>query len=209
MEALALSSIDSRVLDLLSQGASAAQTAAALGLSESRVSQLLSDERFANQLATNRFEALAKHNERDSKWDKIEDQLLNQLERTVPMIMQPEKIARVLQIVNQAKRRGASSVEHIHQQQTVIQLHLPTKIVNRFQVNGQNQVTQLETEDGKSQSMVTIQSGQMKKLAQTVNPRMLQPPSGETNVPESEPIQFNVSRADELRELKTLAKFGL
>src|SRR5437899_1397609 len=207
MEALALSSIDSRVLDLLSQGASAAQTAAALGLSESRVSQLLSDERFANQLASNRFEALQKHNERDSKWDQIEDKLLTQLERTVPMIMQPEKIARVLQIVNQAKRRGASSVEHIHQQQTVIQLHLPTKIVNRFQVNGQNQVVTLQTEDGKQQSMVTIQSGQMKKLASVAEATVKQlPPPGENHVLE---VESTLSKSSERSLAKSLAKFGL
>lgn len=207
MEALSLSSIDNRVLDLLSQGATAAQTAAALGISESRVSQLLSEERFASALAANRFDALQKHNERDSKWDAIEDKLLNSLERTIPMIMQPEKIARVLQIVNAAKRRGASSVDHIHQQQTVIQLHLPTKIVNRFQVNGQNQVVNLQTEDGKSQSMVTIQSGQMKKLA-ALRPEVRN--LGLENKP-SEVLENGTveSVSSERRLAKSLSKFGL
>jgi predicted transcriptional regulator len=207
-ETLSLSSIDSRVLELLSQGATSAQTASALGISESRVSQLLSDERFAEQLSSNRFQALAKHNERDSHYDRIEDKLLKQLEQVSPMLMQPEKIARVLQIVNQAKRRGASSVDHIHQQQTVIQLHLPTKIVNRFQVNGQNQVTQLETEDGKSQSMVTIQSGQMKRLAAAAtdigHKMVINNPSEVQNVSQAESTLSN-----ERKLSKSFAKFGL
>jgi hypothetical protein len=162
-----LSSTDKKALDLLGAGVTVAQTAAAIGVTESRIAQLLSDDYFAERLASVRFEALAKHNERDNEYDKIEDQLIKQLKSTLPMVMQPEKIVRMLQVINSAKRRGASSPDAIHQKQTVIQLQLPIQIINRFATNGINQVVSVDAEDGNSkQSMVTVQSGQMKKLVE-------------------------------------------
>lgn len=164
LDNLRLSSIDQRALELLSTGVTAAQCAAALGLSESRIAQMLSEDSFATRLAEMRFAALAKNNARDEQYDECEDQLLKQLKQVIPMVMQPEKIARLLQVVNQAKRRGSSSPEHLVQKQTVIRLQLPVQIINRFQTNAQNQVVTIENGE-ETQSMVTIQSGQMKKLA--------------------------------------------
>lgn len=152
-----------RALELLASGVTVAQTAAAIGLTEARVTQFLSEDSFAAELASRRFKALAKHNARDDEYDAMEDTLIKQLKQAIPMLMQPERIVRVLQIINNAKRRGTSSPDAVTQKQTVIKLQLPVQIINRFSTNSLNQVVTVENASSK-QSMLTVQSGQMKKL---------------------------------------------
>lgn len=168
--ATSMSSTDQRALELLGSGVSVTQTALAIGVSESRIAQLLSDDTFSTRLAEKRFDSLAKNNARDAQYDEAEDKLLGQLKQVIPMVMQPEKIARLLQIVNQAKRRGASSPDHITAKQTVIRLQLPVQIVNKFSTNSANQVVTIDNESG-SQSMVTVQSGHMKHLVKEYKER--------------------------------------
>lgn len=169
-----LSSIEQRVLDLLSSGVTPSQCASALGISESRVSQLLSVESFAQALAANRFESLKKHNARDSDYDEMEDKLIKQFKAALPMIMDPMKMVRALQLVNQMKRRGSSSVDAIVQKQTVIQLQMPVVLVNRFKVNGNNQVISVGAGQ-EAKEMVTIQSGHMKMLRDKLLPPVAAP----------------------------------
>jgi hypothetical protein len=188
--ATTLNSTDQRALELLGAGVSTAQTALAIGVSESRIAQLLSDDDFSGRLAERRFASLAKHNARDEEYDQIEDQLIKQLKTVLPLVIQPEKIARLLQVVNQAKRRGASSPDNIVQKQTVIKLQLPVQIINKFSTNSSNQVVTVH--DGvQEQSMVTVQSGQMKKLAAVHKE------------------QEDAIRSEHVREARVLNKFGL
>ena len=155
-------SLEERALKLLASGVDQSSTALALGVTASRISQLLSEDNFAERLAAQRFQSLAKHNARDEEYDALEDQLLKQLKSSVPMIMQPEKIARVLQVVNNAKRRGASAPDNILQKQTVIRLTLPVQIVNKFSTNASQQILTVNDEP-----MITVQSGQMTKLLES------------------------------------------
>jgi len=157
--------MDESILKLLGQGVAASQVALAVGVSESRISQLVSEDKFASRLAEIRLGSLTKHNARDDRYDSLEDRVLTQLESSIPMVMDPMKQVLILTRLNNMKRRGASSSEHIPQKAQVISLQLPVNIINRFSVNGAQQVTTIDTPEG-SQSMVTIQSGQIKKLAQ-------------------------------------------
>lgn len=158
-----LSGTENRVMELLASGVTVPQVAAAIGISESRIAQLLSNDLFASELGTRRFKALAKHNARDSEYDDIEDKLIKQLKDTLPMLMQPEKILRAIQVINAAKRRGTSSTGAITEKQTVIKLTLPIQVLNKFSTNASNQVVTVET-GRKIQSMVTVQSGHMTTL---------------------------------------------
>jgi hypothetical protein len=206
-----LSPQEQRILSLLSDGVSVSQVATAIGVSDSRIAQLISDDYFAARLAERRFENLRKHNARDAVYDELEDKLLAQLKSAAPMIMQPEKIARVLQMVNQAKRRGSASPESIHEKQTVIRLQLPIQIVNRFSTNSQGQVTTVnstEVTDVESiraprvsapttQSMVTVQSGQIKKMADAQ--------AAESAIADA---KIRELQNEYLRESRALQKFG-
>ena len=158
-----LTTTEERALALLGNGIPATVVAASLGVSDSRISQLLSDENFAARVSTLRYENLQKHNERDASYDKLEDRLLDQLEQAIPMMHRPMEIARVLQTVNMAKRRGAATPEAIHEKQEVITLVMPTQIINKFTTNIHNQVVQAGT-----QELLTIQSGSLERIRNDV-----------------------------------------
>lgn len=161
-------STETRALDLLASGFDAAQVASALGLSEGRISQLMSGSEFATELATKRYTQLAKHNETDNLADRVERKTLEMIEKSLPIIMDPMKLARIYGVVNSAKRRGASAPDAIHSQRRTITLNIPIAVVNKFQTNAANQVveagTQSESGTLDSQALVTIQSGSMQRL---------------------------------------------
>lgn len=136
---------------LLAAGSTKSEAAEALGITPSAVTQLALDEQ------------IQKSSKLDSKYDSIENKLLDQLERTIPMLMRPDQIARTLQIVNGAKRRGvAAQLDNTPKQ--VISLTLPTTIQNRFVLNSSNQVVAAG-----NQELVTMQSANVQKLLENSN----------------------------------------
>jgi hypothetical protein len=153
------SSTDTRALALLGQGLGPEVVAAAVGVSTSRISQLLSDPEFSSKVAEARYENLAKHNSRDNAYDKMEDDLLEKLKDLMPFMMRPMEVLKAIQVINAAKRRGSSAPESITSQQTVVQLLMPTQILQSFTTNINNQVVKAGSQD-----LVTIQSANMTKM---------------------------------------------
>lgn len=146
-------STEERALALLGAGAGPEQVAMALGVEVSRISQLVSDPDFAAQVAELRFQNLSKHNERDAKYDAMEDHLLDKLDLIKDMMFKPQEILKALQVLNAAKRRGASAPEMIGATQTIVNLTIPSVLIQKFSVNMNNQVIQAG-----SQELVTMQS---------------------------------------------------
>jgi len=157
-----LSATETKALNLLGQGFAPEMVASAIGVSPSRISQLLSQDGFAEQVAAARFQNLASQTERDSKYDTLEDQLLERLSKSLGMLFDPLKIAKLLQVVNAAKRRGAAAPENITPQSTVVNLNMPTQIFQQFTTNVNNQVIKAG-----SQELVTMQSGRMRELLES------------------------------------------
>lgn len=160
---MAFSGAEEKALALLGQGLAASVVASAVGLSESRISQLLSQEGFAEAVTELRFSALQKHNARDDSLDTLEDSLISKLQGSIPLLFKPMEIVRALGVVNAAKRRGASSVQSTQSLGTVVSLTMPTKIINKYNVavSINNQVI-----SAGSQDLVTVQSGPLlKRLA--------------------------------------------
>jgi transcriptional regulator with XRE-family HTH domain len=151
-----LNSIQERALSLLGVGIQSEQVAAALGVKASYISQLLSDESFAREVAERRFTALSKHNERDASYDSLEDLLIRKLESKIPLLFKPLDVVKALQAVNAAKRRGQSAPEQVTNQQSIVQVLMPTQIVNKFTTNVHNQVVKAGDQD-----LFTIPSGQL------------------------------------------------
>lgn len=169
---LTATTTESQALELLGVGASPSQVAAALGVSESLISQFLAQETFARAVAERRFNGLLKHNKRDDKLDELEDALIKKLENIIPMMYKPSEIIHAFTRINQAKRRGSSAPEQIHQQQTVISLTLPIQILQQVTVNAANQVVKAGQQD-----LITVQSGRL--------PTLLQSPSNPQKVPQN------------------------
>lgn len=150
---------ESRALKLLGDGLSPDVVASACGVSTSRISQLLSDEEFSKDVAELRYKSLAAHTERDAKYDDLEDVLLKKLQGSLSMLFDPMKISKILSQINAAKRRGASTPDHLTEKAAVVHLTMPTQIIQQFIANQNNQIVKIDDQD-----LITVQSGNMSKL---------------------------------------------
>lgn len=155
---------EDRALSLLGQGCGPELVASAIGVSVSRISQLLSTPEFAEKVAELRFASLVKHNERDQRADRIEDMLLEKLENVIPYITDPMKLVAAYTRINAAKRRGSSAPDAISTQTQVVALNIPSVVIQQhvkqdITVNINNQVIKAGNQD-----LVTVQSAQMESL---------------------------------------------
>jgi hypothetical protein len=148
--------------------------ASAVGVSVSRISQLLSDSSFSAKVAELRYENLAKHNIRDSIYDSLEDDLVAKMRDCLCYMVRPLEILKAIQIINSAKRRGSSAPEALLAQKEVVSLVMPVQIIQQFTTNINNQVIQA----GK-QELITVQSGNMNSLLEKSKERSN--PSGPPN----------------------------
>ena len=147
---------EDRALSLLGSGIPAENVAAALGVTAGRISQLLADKDFSEQVASLRYDNLQKHNTRDATYDSLEDRLIAKLEKQMPLIMRPMETVKALQAINGAKRRGQSAPEQVTNQQNIVALVLPTIIAQRFTTNIVNQVVKAG-----EQELITMQAGNL------------------------------------------------
>lgn len=150
---------DKKALALLGAGALPSQVASALGVEQSYISSLLGNEEFSRQVTELRFNALVKHNERDSAIDALEDALIKKMKDLIPMMYKPSEVIHAFTRINAAKRRGSSATEQTISHQTVINLNLPTQILQHFAVDSKNQVIRAGQQD-----LITVQSGRMPQL---------------------------------------------
>jgi transcriptional regulator with XRE-family HTH domain len=147
-------SIEERALVLLGAGLSQIKVAESLGVDPSRISQLVTDEEFSKRLADAKFENLNKHNEHDAKLDRAEDAVVDKLLDSIDQVYKPMELTRILATLNAAKRRGSSAPASVGEQSTILNLLMPTKIINNFVTNINNQVVRAGETD-----LLTIQSG--------------------------------------------------
>lgn len=184
---------EDRALSLLGSGVNPEQVASALGVSASRISQLLANKEFADQVASLRYDNLQKHNSRDDSYDSLEDTLLEKLQKSLPLMFRPNDILKALQVVNGAKRRGQSVPTQGSGHQTIVSLTLPTMITQQFVTNAVNQVVSAGDQD-----LVTMQSGNLLAMSEKAAIEAPQPPrtlgkqTDESNTSEAESSNFNL-----------------
>lgn len=154
-----------RIMSLLGSGYPAPVVASSAGVTESYVSQLMSLDWFSAQVQELKFLNLKKHTELDDAYDDLEDKLLKKLDKLVPLIVRPMDVARVLQTVNAAKRRGAGSSEVGHITQNIVNLTLPPALMQRFVKNANNQIVEVQDGTGQQNSLVTTSSGSLERLS--------------------------------------------
>lgn len=159
-----MANIEERAISLLGSGVTAEATAAALGVTPARISQLLAREDFSEKVTALRYENLQSHNKRDSRYDALEDKLLDKLDDALPMMYRPAEILKSIQIINAAKRRGQSSPEQVTASQHIVSLVLPTKITQQFTTNIHNQIVTAGT-----QSLETMQASNLLDIVEGVS----------------------------------------
>lgn len=153
-----------RAIALLGQGVPPTAVASALGVDPSAISQYLSEDDFAAAVVEAKFQALAKHNERDTEIDSLEDRLLEKLKDCLPFMTRPMEILKAFSVLNAAKRKGQAATGDLQGKQTIIQLNIPQIVLDKFTSNVHNQVVQVG-----AQTLLTIPSGQMLKSLEARN----------------------------------------
>lgn len=151
-------STESRALALLKTGCGPESVAFALGLEVSRISQMLSMEDFALEVAKGRYERLQKHNIQDDKLDTLEAELIEQFQGLKALLIRPLEILKAAQIVNTMKRRGAANPEVLPNAAEVVSINMPQVIKQKFVTNVNMQVISTGAQD-----LVTIQPANLLK----------------------------------------------
>lgn len=159
----------SKALSLLASNVPQHIVASTLGVSDSLISQLMADDDFLLELSNLKFEKLEKETQRDLKYDLMEDTLLKQLEDFVGVMTDPVKIAKVLQIINGAKRRGAAGASlDSSSAGTIVTLVLPKTTAATFVFNVGNQIIS----DGERE-LRTIQTSEFASTVQAAKEKEL------------------------------------
>lgn len=161
------SATEERALALLGQGLSSSVVASALGVTDSRISQMLAESSFAAEVQKLRFENLQQSTEIDSKYNNLEHKLLEKLEKVLPLVTKPRDLLQAIHIVNGAKRRGQVAPDQDSMNAKVVQLSLPNVIQQKFITNNYQQVVEVRDETGRStQTLVTASSGSLGGMAE-------------------------------------------
>jgi hypothetical protein len=120
---------------------------------------------------------VTKYNEVDNLYDETELSVAKKLRDAVEFEMNSMKLIKIAGTLNGMRRRGSSSPEAIVNTQTVLNLALPSVIVNQFAVKAENvqinsgiqggsQPTDAIQSNGSSnEPLVTLQSGALAALA--------------------------------------------
>lgn len=139
--------MESTILQLLAQpNITQADVAAVLNISPSYVSQIVNTPDFQTQLSKIKVESLVAETAHDTKLSTTESKALTKLEQMLDYVSKPLEAAKIFQVLNAAKRRGASEAEQqtvINSQNTVVMLQLPTIIKQKFTTNSNNEVVQI------------------------------------------------------------------
>jgi hypothetical protein len=133
-----------QVVELLGSGLTQEQVATAVGCEQAAISRLLAEPEVNARVTELRMSALTSHNERDHSIDEIEDKLISKLNDTVDHIFKPRDLLAAFRIVNAAKRRGLSVAPTTIGSKTVVNLTLPTVIINKFIRNSKGEVISVD-----------------------------------------------------------------
>lgn len=147
-----------QVKELLGTGLGPETVASAVGCDVSYISQLLADEDFAAEVATRRTVSLTANSRRDLSLNAIEDNLIAQLADVVKegAFYKPRDILQAMAVVNRAVRRGAPVTNAGAVVNTVIQLQLPTTVIQKFVTSRTNEVIEVD-----GATMVTMPAHQL------------------------------------------------
>lgn len=159
-----LSSTAERALTLLGQGMSQAVVASALGVTESAISQLVSDENFSAQVQELRFLNSQKKALLDEAYDDMESRLLGKLDKAIPLMTRPRDILQAISVINGAKRRSTSAPVEADERKTIVNLTIPVSVTHKYTQNIHNQILGVQDGQGNQKSLLTASSGSLDRL---------------------------------------------
>lgn len=133
-----------RIVEMLVQGIPGSAIAAAIGVSESYVSQLSSDEDVAAQVLEAQERLAAQDNEYDTKLDKVEDQFLDRIDEKSRFANLQQSL-QAFKILNSARRRKESrAIQNQQQSAVVVPIILPVQVVPNFVMNSSSEIVEVQ-----------------------------------------------------------------
>ena len=162
--------LQAQILDLLGNGLNASVVSAAVGVTESYVSQLMAQEDFRGEVRKRRIESLKEVTELDSEYHNIEKAAVEKLKKLMPLINRPRDILDTIKVINATKRRGQDSSEPTERSMSrIIEVRMPVNILNQFIDSSaivkdtNNQIIRTG-----NQSLLTAQPQNVRELARTI-----------------------------------------
>jgi hypothetical protein len=125
---------EEQLINLLGAGITQRAAANAVGISEARVSQLMALPEFSDKVSILRVAGTQKDIERDNKYDELEDKALKKLGGALDFVSRPMEILKIVSTLNAAKRRREQVQNNNTGTGAIVQLILPTIIVEKHQV---------------------------------------------------------------------------
>lgn len=164
-----LTQMEERAIAMLGSGIPQNQVALALGVTESAVSQWMSIEEFAAQVADKKFQTLNRNTQIDDKYLELEEKLQQKLEKVLPLLAKPRDVVMALTAINNTKRRGAQVIDSgAGKSSQVVNLTLPISIVQQYISNSNNQIVEVKDGSGNSRSLITASSSSLDRLSEEV-----------------------------------------
>jgi transcriptional regulator with XRE-family HTH domain len=147
--------IRERVIELLGAGVTQSQVAAALGVEESYVSQLMSEEEVRAEVSNLRATKAAGYIQVDGTIENLEEVALERITRLLPMEANLMKALKVFQVMNAAKKKSESSIAP-QQPANIVTINLPQQALVTFQMSSDKQVIDIA-----GRSLTTMPSHQL------------------------------------------------
>ena len=142
-------------INLLAQGIPTSQVAAAVGVSDSYISQLKADEEVQRQIA----EKQAAHSIADSNFDstleRAEAMALEKIEKNLPFANMGQALA-AFRILNSARRRKDELIQKDTAVSVTVNLTLPANNIPRYITNQANEIVEVEGKTMLSASVKTL-----------------------------------------------------
>lgn len=142
-------------INLLAQGIPTSQVAAAVGVSDSYISQLKADEEVQRQIA----ERQAAHSIADSNFDstleRAEAMALEKIEKNLPFANMGQALA-AFRILNSARRRKDELAQKDTAVSVTVNLTLPANNIPKYITNQANEIVEVEGKTMISASAKTL-----------------------------------------------------
>lgn len=152
--------LSDQIKSMLGDGLEPIAISRALGCDPSYISQLMEDEGFKSEVQQNRIVNLTDATNRDKRLASLEDKAIERLEAVIGFIARPMEAARILQIVNATKRRGAElNGQSASVGAPTVVLNLPQAARVTFTLNQSSQVVDVE-----GRSMAPLPSAKLQQM---------------------------------------------
>lgn len=131
-------------LEMLAQGLQPPVVAATIGVTESYISQLLSDEDFAAAVAEKRSLQSQADMQYDDKLARVEEVYLDRIEQKAGMANLQQSM-QAFKIINGAKRKKDRSAQPLTQNiGVVVNIALPTIVAPQYLLNQNSEIVEVE-----------------------------------------------------------------